>query len=205
MRLLSTLTIAVLLFVIWEYHGSVVRYEEILPVLEQRSERFLTSDLTGKTVPPRYLGWLDSQSDPTEDGEGWRAIWIIDAETCLGCLVDVASWNQLAVHDVTPTLVLMGVTEPEAQDLADGARITTSVTSDPRSISRTTFGFELGSLRLLLHPDGTILFVDPRNPAATCFWDFPALVERLTEPSSRTPVVSSGDATLPDAFVLSPS
>lgn len=192
MRMLSNLTIGLLLFVLWTYHREAARTNDAVEIFEQRAERFQTSiDLTGKVVPRDYLDWLDDVPGVETAGESvaWRAIWIVDANTCVGCLSDLQGWNQLNDSVVRPSVVLMGVSPEEVVRTAAAVGLRTPVVADPGAISRRVFPFRLGSLRLLTHTDGTILFVDARNPAATCYWSFADVITRLTTAADARPIL----------------
>lgn len=194
---LSLAVIAFLLFVLGQYYVSSRRLAEQIPVLEQRATRFeWQTGLIGKVLPAELLGRADSvgEQDPSLPGsaDAWRAIWIVDAERCIGCLADVYEWNLLPRQGVRASLIISGVDAGAGEEAARRAGIKTAVILDPHGLWRSAFRMPLSSLRLLVHPDGTILLADTRNPAATCYWHFAAQVRRLLNPSDTTPLISRG-------------
>ena len=146
-----------------------------------RASRSLIQDrLIGTRVSATLLPGTIRHT-PTANGKSQSAhlIWIVDLESCNGCVRTQAStWNALRSD---PTLQRHLVVSGDTTGLGTATRalVGTSVRIASADEIASTFGFLLPNTQLLVDGEGVIVMADSRTAVSECGWNFAAQVGSL--------------------------
>lgn len=114
--------------------------------------------------------------------EGPAVIWVVDLDSCKGCLDTVTPWLELEKLGGDYDLHFLMVGGGDQLTVAESrARLfrRTNVMRKPRDSIFAALGPTLPSTKLLVDPNGIILLVDSRSSGQECGWSFEAQVGAL--------------------------
>jgi hypothetical protein len=146
--------------------------ESLAQMHAHRSDLLRVADLVGTTLPLGPHPRIEPGAEPTAD----YAIWILNPQTCVGCLASIGEWNALdADRRFSPRVVFVGVDADSVHLLKSRYRLEGSVVSDPTGSFGALLGASLSSLKIHAAADGTIRWADARVPTS-CRISFEGIV-----------------------------
>lgn len=117
----------------------------------------------GDTLPSGIDVFLSGVPSEPDDGRP-VLLWLVNLETCLGCLAEPQGWNTLAASGLFHAVLAVEGDSVLARRSVVGAVPATIVAFAPPGTIEETLGYPFKSLRVVVGSDGRLIAVDSRVP-----------------------------------------
>lgn len=117
----------------------------------------------GDTLPSGIDAFLSGVSSGPDDGRP-VLLWLVNLETCIGCLADPQGWNTLAASERFIAVLAVEGDSVLTRRSVVAVHPATRVVIAPPGAFEEALGYPFASLRLVVDLDGRLIAVDSRVP-----------------------------------------